>query len=149
MTDNLVSRVITATSLFLVRGGKVMILPAVSQSKISTTSPGKEEQEKEVGLEMKGGQEKQEEDRPSRERRRASHWVARFNSEEESKGRMLIVRLSPTFPLPILSPHSVLCCGLCLLPRTLDLGPGLWTLADQVHWTLGLSPGTWFQGVEV
>ena len=50
-----------------------MILPAVSQSKISTTSPGKEEQEKEVGLEMKGGQEKQEEDRPSRERRRASH----------------------------------------------------------------------------
>ena len=99
-----------------------------------------------MGLEMKGGQEKQEEDRPSR--RRASHWMA-SNPEKESKGRMLIVRLSPTFPLPILSPHSVLCCGLCLLPRTLDLGPGLWTLADQVHWTLGLSPGTWFQGGEV
>ena len=124
-----------------------MILPAVSQSKISTASPEKEEQEEEVGLEMKGGQEKQEEDRPST--RRSSHWMARFNPEEESKGRMLIVRLSPTFPLPILSPHSVLCCGLCLLPRTLDLGPGLWTLADQVHWTLGLSPGTWFQGGEV
>ena len=35
-------------------------------SKISTPSPEKEEQKKEVGLEMKEGEEKQE-DRPSRE----------------------------------------------------------------------------------
>lgn len=35
-------------------------------SKISTPSPEKEEQEKEVGSEMKGGEEKQE-DRPSGE----------------------------------------------------------------------------------
>jgi len=51
MTDNSVSRVITATSLFLVRGGQVMM-----PSKISTPSPEKvEQQKKEVGSEMRRG----------------------------------------------------------------------------------------------
>ena len=98
-----------------------------------------EYQGREVGSERKKRQEK-EEDRPSK-------GCGRALVRKEREGRMLIVRLRPTFPIPILSSHSVLCCW--WLPRTSDLGPGLWTLEDQVRWTLDLGPWTSFQGAEL
>ena len=67
-----------------------------------------EYQGREVGSERKKRQEK-EEDRPSK-------GCGRALVRKESEGRMLIVRLRPTFPIPILSSHSVLCCW--WLPRT-------------------------------
>ena len=63
MTDNVVLRVITATSLFLERGG-VMILPVWDSQKY--LHPAQKRRSRRKKWVEKGGQEKQE-DRPSRE----------------------------------------------------------------------------------